>query len=127
MRAYAVVSIAFVLASCAGHTSSQSTATPQPTPLPLQACEIRTLTLDGAELVVEANVDSSVASIVVVHAPDEATRRRAYDDAMHDFGTPNPDTRTRIQPIKDGLTRMTDLCGRPVIASPSASPAATGT
>lgn len=126
MRTRAVVSIAFVLASCAGRTSSQSSPTPSPTPAPLQSCETRALALDGAELVVEANADNSVASIVVVRAPDDATRERAYDDAVHDFGQPNRDTRTKVTQMKDGLAQVTDLCGRPVIPSPSGSPAASG-
>jgi hypothetical protein len=124
VRTYAVLSIALLLTSCAGRASSSSSPTPEPTPLPLRSCEVRTLNLDGAELVVQANVDDSVASIVVVHAPDEATSERAYDDAKRYFGTPQPDTRTRIEQIKDGLSQMTDLCGRPVVpgATPSISP-----
>jgi hypothetical protein len=121
VRPYAIVSIAVLLASCARHASSSSSPTPQPTPLPLRSCEVRTLTLDGAELVVQANADSTVASIVVVRAPDEQSRAQAYDDARHDFGEPNPDTRTRLQGIKDGLSQVTDYCGRPVLPSPSPS------
>ena len=126
MRTRAVVSVAFVLASCAARTSSQSTSAPAATPAPLQSCETRALNLDGADLVVEANADNSVASIVVGRAPDETTRERAYDDAVHDFGQPNRDTRTKVTDLKDGLAQVTDLCGRPVAPAPSASPAAAG-
>jgi SOS-response transcriptional repressor LexA len=88
---------------------------------------VRTLTLDGAEIVVQANADGTPASIVVVHAPDEATSERAQADASRYFGEPKPDTRTRIQGIKDGLSQVTDYCGRPVIptATPSVSPSPT--
>jgi hypothetical protein len=86
--------------------------------MPLQSCELRTMTVDGAEVVVQANADQSVASIVVVHAPDETARTRAYDEAVKIFGTPDPDTRTQIQQYKDGLTQLTDMCGRRVVPSP---------
>jgi hypothetical protein len=124
VRTYAVVSIALLLSSCAGRSASSSSPSPAPTPAPLRSCEIRTLTLDDAELVVQANADGTVASIVVVHAPDDSTRDRAYADAKRFFGTPNPDTRTRVEGIKDGLSQVTDYCDRPVMpsASPSASP-----
>jgi hypothetical protein len=70
---------------------------------------------------VQANADATVASIVVVRAPDDATRMRAFGDARRDFGNPSPDTRTREQGIKDGLAQVTDYCGRPVLPSPSSS------
>ena len=81
---------------------------------------MRTLTLEGAELVVQANADQSVASIVVVKAPSEDARAQAYQDAERIFGTPQPDTRTQTRQLKDGLVQITDLCGRPVL--PSATP-----
>jgi len=91
--------------------------------VPLRSCEVRALSLDGADVIVDANADGSAASIVVVHAPDKAARSKAYDDAVHDFGDPHPDTRTQMRQFKDGLTRLTDYCGRPVM--PSATPSAT--
>jgi hypothetical protein len=74
---------------------------------------VRELTLDGADVIVQANVDGTPASIVVVHAPGEDAREKALADARSDFGEPKPDTRTQIREIKDGLTQLTDLCGRP--------------
>lgn len=84
---------------------------------------MRDLTLDGADVVVQANVDGTVDSIVVARAPNDDAREKALADARADFGDPKPDTRTKIQGLKDGLTEMTDLCGRPVTSTaPSASP-----
>jgi hypothetical protein len=87
---------------------------------------VRTLSLDGATVVVAANADGSAASIVVVHAPDDQARTQAYNAAVRDFGQPRPDTRTQMRQFKDGLAQLTDLCGRPIVPSPvpaaSASP-----
>jgi hypothetical protein len=84
---------------------------------------MRELTIDNADLVVQANVDGSVGSIAVVRAPDDDTRAKALADAQTFFGTPQPDARTQVRQIKDGLTQVTDLCGHPV--TPSASPSTT--
>lgn len=84
---------------------------------------MRELSLDGADLVVQANVDGTPASIVVVRAPSEDVRVQAFQDARKYFGDPKPDARTEIRQIKDGLTQLTDLCGRPVM--PNVTPAAT--
>jgi hypothetical protein len=81
------------------------------------------MSLDGADLVVQANVDGSVASIVVIRAPDDHARAKAFQDARKAFGDPRPDTRTQMHQFKDGLSQLTDLCGRPVM--PNATPAAT--
>jgi hypothetical protein len=83
---------------------------------------VRTLELDGTELVVQANADQTVASIVVVKAPDDAARAHAYEDAVRIFGQPNPDTRKQMRQLKDGLSQLTDFCGRPVLPSASPSP-----
>jgi len=125
VRANALVSVTLlVLAGCAGgHARSDGSPSPQPSPDKLRSCETRELTLDGADVVVQANVDGSAASIVVVRAPSDDAREKALDDARDDFGDPSPDTRTKVEQIKDGLTQVTDLCGRPVV--PSASPGAT--
>lgn len=128
MRPYFVLPVVLLLASCAGHSSSassQASPSPSSSPLPLHSCEVRDLTIDGAEAVVQANADGSVASIVIVRAPDEATRAKAYQDARSDFGNPDPDTRTQTRQYKDGLPEITDYCGRPVMPNASASPAPT--
>ena len=113
MRTNAALSIVLLLVSCAGRSSATTSPSPSSTPPPLQSCEVRTIELDGAELVVQANADQTVASIVVVKAPDDASRSHAYDDAVRIFGAPRPDTRTQMRQLKDGLSELTDYCGRP--------------
>jgi hypothetical protein len=78
------------------------------------------LSLDGADLIVQANVDQTPASIIVVRAPDDDTRAKAFADARKIFGDPHPDTRTETRQYKWGLIQLTDECGRPV--GPSATP-----
>jgi len=113
-----------VLAACAGgHASENASPSPQnASPAPLRSCEVRELSLDGADVVVQANVDGTPASIVVIRAPDDEARAKAFQQARADFGDPKPDERTQEQQFKDGLTQLTDLCGRPVM--PSAAPSA---
>jgi len=84
----------------------------------LQSCETRELSLDGANLVVQANVDQTPASIIVVRAPDDDTRAKAFQDARKLFGDPHPDDRTQSRQYKWGLVQVVDMCGRPVMASP---------
>jgi hypothetical protein len=117
VRANALVPVAFIaIAGCAGgHAESGASPSPTSSPDALQSCEERELTLDGADLVVQANADGTPASIVVIHAPDEEARVQAFQDARKDFGDPKPDPRTEVRQIKDGLTQLTDLCGRPVM------------
>ncbi|MDE2482217.1 MAG: hypothetical protein KGN02_08500 [bacterium] len=126
MRPYRLVSIALVaLAACSGHAQNDASPAPDATPAPLSACEVRELRLDGAQLVVQSNLDGSAASIVVVRAPNDDVRTKAFQDAVKFFGEPHPDTRTQLRQYKWGLTQMTDMCGRPVIGSPSPSPSPT--
>lgn len=87
----------------------------QSSPDALRSCEVREFSLDGADLVVQANVDGTPASIVVIRAPSEDARVQAFQDARKAFGDPKPDVRTEVRQIKDGLTQLTDLCGRPVM------------
>ena len=124
MRAHALLPVASIAllccVACSGaHADSSASASSQPSPDKLRSCETRALTLDGADLVVTANVDGTPASIVVVRAPSDDVKTKALADARTDFGQPQPDARTQTRPLKDGLTQMTDLCGRPVIPSPS--------
>ncbi len=121
MRAHALVPIALLLSACSGGRTNEGNASPSPqaSPAALHSCEERELTLDGADVVVEANLDGTPASIVVIHAPSEDARIRAFADSRTDFGDPHPDTRTQVRQIKDGLTQLTDMCGRPVMASPT--------
>jgi hypothetical protein len=90
----------------------------------MQSCESRELSLDGADLVVQSNVDRTLASIVVIRAPDDDARAKAFEDARKYFGDPHPDKRTQSRQFKWGLTQIVDMCGRPVMpaSSPSATP-----
>jgi hypothetical protein len=130
VRANALVPVTLLLLSaCTGSRASDASASPSPqaSPAALHSCEERELTLDGADVVVEANLDATLASIVVIHAPSEDARIRAFAQARADFGDPRPDTRTQVRQIKDGLTQLTDMCGRPVMPSPTPSaPASPG-
>jgi hypothetical protein len=90
--------------------------------MPLRSCEERRLTLDGAEVFIQANVDETPSQILILSAPDDEARAKAYQDARKIFGDPHPDTRTQTRQYKLGLTQITDLCGRPVMPSPSPSP-----
>jgi hypothetical protein len=122
VRANDLVPIALIaIAGCAGgHEQSDASPSPSSSPDALRSCEVRELSVDGADLVVQANADGTPASIVVVRAPSDDVRIKAFQDARTDFGDPNPDPRTEIRAYKDGLTQLTDMCGRPVM--PSATP-----
>jgi len=124
MRTHALVSIALVaLTACASsHTSTEGSPSPAPAPSPLLSCETREFSLDGADLVIQANVDQTVGSITIVRAPDDDTRGKAFVDARKIFGDPHPDTRTETRQYKWGMVQLTDLCGRPVMPSAIASP-----
>ena len=126
MRTYALVPIAALLISCGGGAQTRATSSPAAgaTPLPLQSCESRELSLDGADLVVQSNVDHTLASIVVIRAPDDDARAKAFEDARKYFGDPHPDDRKQSRQFKWGLTQIVDMCGRPVMpaSSPSAAP-----
>src|SRR5580658_10369404 len=119
VRAVALIA----LTSCSGVAHSQSAAAPgaAASPAPLQACETRELTLDGADVVVQSNVDSTAASILVVRAPNDDVRAKAFEDARKIFGDPRPDQRTQSRQFKWGLTQVVDMCGRPAMPA-AASP-----
>jgi hypothetical protein len=120
VRANALVPVALIaIAGCAGgHADSDASPSPSVSPDALRSCEIREFSLDGADLVVQANADGTPASIVVVRAPSDDARAKAFQDARKDFGDPSPDPRTEVRQYKDGLTQLTDLCGRPVMPKP---------
>jgi hypothetical protein len=123
VRANALVPVALIaIAGCAGghaDNASSPSADTSPTSAPslesLRSCEVREFSLDGADLVVQANVDGTPSSIVVIRAPSDDVRVKAFQDARKDFGDPKPDPRTEVRQYKDGLTQLTDLCGRPVM------------
>lgn len=123
MRKNALISVALLaLCACSHGTSSEASPSPTGTPLPLRSCEERRLTIDGTDLFVQANADATPAQILILSAPDDEARAKAYQEARKLFGDPHPDPRTQTRQYKLGLTQVTDMCGRPVMPSPSPSP-----
>ncbi|HXF35352.1 MAG TPA: hypothetical protein VN603_12335 [Candidatus Acidoferrales bacterium] len=105
---------AIALLLAAGCSSAHRGAESNASPAPLGSCESRIMDFDGAEVVVTSNVDTSLASVEIVKAPNAAARSRAVDDAIHAFGPVKRDTRVMTRQSKWGLTTLTDPCGRPV-------------
>src|SRR5215469_13387226 len=126
MRTHAFVSIALLALCACGSQASDSQASPSPegSPAPLAACEQRQTELDGATILVQANLDHTPAQIVILSAPNDDVRAKAYQDARKYFGDPHPDTRAQTRQYKYGLVQLTDMCGRPVMPSTSPSPQA---
>ncbi len=123
MRTHALFSVTLLaFTACANaQRAADSSPVPVASPSPLLSCETRELTLDGANLVVQANVDQTVASITIVRAPDEDTRAKAFNDARKIFGDPHLDTRTQTRQYKWGMVQLTDMCGRPVMPPATAT------
>ena len=112
----------FALTSCS--STKQAAQSPNASPAPLRSCELRALTIDAAELIVESNADGTLASVTVVKAPDEATRVEAIDDVLRRFGPARRDARIVAHQSRWwGLTTYTDPCGHPVTPLASPSPA----
>ncbi len=125
MRTHALVSIAiFAFTACSNAQQSAADSSPAPSPSPLLSCETREFSLDGADVVIQANVDQTPASITILRAPDDDTRAKAFADARKLFGDPHPDTRSQTRQYKWGMVQLTDMCGRPVMPSvlPSTTP-----
>lgn len=80
------------------------------------------MTLDGANVVLVANVDASLAS-ANVQANDDAARTKAIDDVRRLFGEAHRDDRTQTRPAKWGLVEITDPCGRPLVNATATPPA----
>jgi len=109
---------AVVLLLAAGCSSAHNAADTSASPATLGSCESRIMEFDGAELVVTSNVDTSLASVEIVKAPNAEARLRSVDDAIHSFGPVRRGTRVMARQSKWGLSTLTDPCGRPV-APPS--------
>ncbi|HEY1977187.1 MAG TPA: hypothetical protein VGG89_11600 [Candidatus Baltobacteraceae bacterium] len=103
-----------LLAAMTGCSPAHRGAESSGSPAPLGSCESRIMEFDGAEVVVTSNVDSSLASVEIVKAPNAEARSRAVDDAIHSFGAVRRDTRVVTRQSKWGLSTLTDPCGRPV-------------
>lgn len=121
MRTHLFLSLALLsLAGCgAQHQSGDAQASASP--LPLRACETRELTLDGVDMMLQANIDGTPAAITIVRAPDRDSQDKAVEEARKIFGVPHADTRTTQHTSKWGIPETTDPCGRPV-TTPSATP-----
>ncbi len=103
-----------VVALGACTSSHHAPQSPSASPSVLVSCETRVMTVDGAEIVVTANVDGSLASVEIVNEPNLAAGTRAIDDAVHAFGPVRRDSHVVARQSKWGLATLTDPCGRPV-------------
>ena len=124
MRKNLTLSIIALLAlgACSsGGRSSQADTTA--TPEPLVSCETRQIQIDGADIELDANVDATLGKIVVIDIPPTGGYEHIFADLKKAYGDPKPDPRTTTRPWRLGLTRETDMCGRPVAtSSPPPSP-----
>ena len=123
MRTNTLFQLALLLALAAGCTSQHADATnastsPSASPAPLFSCEHRELVIDGVDMTIDANVDSSVGAIQILQASSDAARARALQDAAHIFGPVVLDTRRISTATKWGFPHITDPCGRPLEATP---------
>jgi hypothetical protein len=113
--------IALLLAACSGRDRDAQGATASPAPL--LSCESREIHVGDADVVLTANVDSSLANVTIISAPDDRARADALAYVKHAFGETKRDSRVELRPWHLGLAKPTDPCGRPVTPpSPSASP-----
>jgi hypothetical protein len=124
VRKNLTLSIVVVLAlgACSsGSSASRSDATAAPEPL--VSCETRQVQIDGADIELDANVDATLGKIVVIDIPPTGGYEHIFADLKKAYGDPKPDVRTTTRPWRLGLTRETDMCGRPIAtATPSPSP-----
>ncbi len=119
---FVFIALSTALGGCgSSRNSTESQQAPVGTPSPLRACETRELTLDDTDMILQANIDGTPASITIVHARDTDSQDKAVEEARKLFGAPHPDTRTMTHQSKWGILEITDACGRPV-TPPSATP-----
>jgi hypothetical protein len=105
--------------SVAGCTNAQRAATPRNAPLsPLGSCETRVVSLHGVDAVVNANADSSLASVRIVNSPNAGATRAVLAAIHRAFGNVRADNGLVAQSTKWGLATLTDRCGRPVSPPP---------
>lgn len=113
MRFYAQVALALAVATSGCVGQRHATASDKDLSA-LTPCESREITLDGADVLLTSNADSSLASVHVRNAPSESVRRDVLRDVDRTFGTIHIDTETVARSSKWGLTTWTDRCGRPI-------------
>ena len=111
-RALLVVMLAALLAGCGGQRRNASATSAELSPL--AACESREITLDGADVLLTSNADSSLASVHVRGATNDMDRRDVLKDVYRTFGAIRIDTSVIARTSKWGLTTWTDRCGRPI-------------
>ena len=122
-RALLALALAVATAGCGG----QRHAAVSKDLSPLAPCESREITLDGSDVLLTSNADSSLASVHVRNAANDAMRRDVLRDVYRTFGGIRIDTETVARSNKWGLTTWTDRCGRPItftVPSPHATSSA---
>lgn len=113
MRTYAWLALALAV-TAAGCTGERHSAALSKDLSALTPCESREISLDGADVLLTSNVDSSLASVHVRNAANESVRRDVLRDVYRTFGVVHIDTETVARSTKWGLTTWTDRCGRPI-------------
>ena len=113
MRTYAWLALALAVATggCGGERRSAAASKDLSA---LTPCESREISLDGADVLLTSNVDSSLASVHVRNASNDSVRRDVLRDVYRTFGVVHIDTETVARSTKWGLTTWTDRCGRPI-------------
>ena len=118
MRAGALILTSLIaLYGCAAQRHAAATTASAPDLSALQPCETRFLSLAGADVVVTANADGSVASIAV--PGNGPSRAEALKQARTVFGSPHLDAERVARQSKWGLITWTDRCGRLVRTAPA--------
>ncbi|MDQ2865495.1 MAG: hypothetical protein M3R51_04660 [Candidatus Eremiobacteraeota bacterium] len=112
------------LVGCGGASHSATQASVSASPSPLRACETRELQTDETDMVLQANIDGTLASITIVHSTDRDAQDKAVEEMRKAFGNPHRDNRTMTHQSKWGILEITDACGRPIIPA-SAAPSPT--
>lgn len=111
IRGLLVATLAVAVAGCANqrHDAAEANALSA-----LQPCESREITLDGADVLLTSNADSTLASVHVADSASETKRRDILKDVTRNLGAIHIDTGVVARTNKWGLTTWTDRCGRPI-------------
>lgn len=106
------LALAALFAGCSGQRRDASASNGELAPL--APCESREISLDGADVLLTSNADSSLASVHVRGTTNDTIRRDVIRDVYRTFGTIRIDTSVIARTSKWGLTTWTDRCGRPI-------------